>query len=184
MSRIGKMPITIPKGVEVDIQGNIVRVKGPRGELTRTLSPLISISLEEGILKVTRESDDKVHRSLHGLTRSLLANMVTGVSDGFQKELELVGVGYRAQAASGEKISIQLGYSHPIEVDPPAGVSVTLKDPTHIVVAGINKELVGDIAAKIRAFRPPDHYKGKGVRYANEHVRLKPGKSGKVGAKR
>ena len=184
MSRIGKMPITIPKGVEVDIQGNVVRVKGPKGELARTLSPLISISLEEGILKVTRASDDKVHRSLHGLTRSLLANMVTGVSDGFQKELELVGVGYRAQAASGEKISIQLGYSHPIEVAPPAGVSVTLKDPTHIVVAGIDKEIVGDVAAKIRAFRPPDHYKGKGVRYANEHVRLKPGKSGKVGAKR
>lgn len=183
MSRIGRMPIQVPEGVQVNIKGNEVRVKGPKGELSRVFDPAISVSLDNNVLNVSRSSDGRIHRSLHGLTRSLLANMVEGVSKGFKKELEIVGVGYRAQSA-GTKVTIQVGYSHPVEVIPPAGVSVTVTDPQHISVQGIDRELVGDVAAKIREMRPPDHYKGKGVRYAGERVRLKPGKSGKVGAKR
>jgi large subunit ribosomal protein L6 len=177
------MPIQVPEGVQVNIKGNEVRVKGPKGELSRVFDPAISVSLDNNVLNVSRSSDGRIHRSLHGLTRSLLANMVEGVSKGFKKELEIVGVGYRAQSA-GTKVTIQVGYSHPVEVIPPAGVSVTVTDPQHISVQGIDRELVGDVAAKIREMRPPDHYKGKGVRYAGERVRLKPGKSGKVGAKR
>ncbi|MFA5367701.1 MAG: 50S ribosomal protein L6 [Dehalococcoidia bacterium] len=183
MSRIGKMPIPVPKGVEVEINGNKVRVKGPKGELTRSVAPAISVALDEGVLKVSRASDEKSVRALHGLMRSLLANMVIGVSEGYQKDLEIVGVGYRAQA-SGEKVSLQLGFSHAKEIIPPAGVSVIVKEPQRLVVQGIDKEQVGDVAAKIRAMKPPDHYKGKGVRYANEKVRIKPGKAGKAGAKR
>jgi len=184
MSRIGKMPIPITKGVEVKISGSEVRVKGPKGELNRSFSNDISISVNNGLLEVSRLSDEKQVRALHGLTRSLLSNMILGVSEGYQKELEIVGVGYRAQASSGGKVSIQLGFSHVKEINPPAGVSVVVKDPQHLVVQGIDKELVGDIAAKIRAMRPPDHYKGKGIRYSNEKVRIKPGKAGKAGAKR
>ena len=183
MSRIGMMPIPLPLGVEVEIKGSAVSVKGPKGELSRSFNPAIAISLNDGIITVSRPSDNRIHRSLHGLTRSLLANMVEGVSKGFQKDLELVGVGYRAQIV-GEKVVLQVGYSHPVEVNPPPGVSLVVVGAQRISVQGINKELVGDMAAKIRAVRPPDHYKGKGIRYVGERVRLKPGKSGKVGAKR
>lgn len=182
MSRIGKMPIPLPQGVEVNIRGNEVTVKGPKGELSRSFSPAISISLNDDIITVSRPSDNRVHRSLHGLTRSLLANMVDGVSKGFQKSLELVGIGYRAQMVE-EKLVLQVGYSHPVEVVPPPGISLAV-GTNRINVEGIDKELVGDVAAKIRAIRPPDHYKGKGIRYAGELVRLKPGKSGKVSARK
>lgn len=181
MSRIGKMPIPLPQGVEVSIRGNEVTVKGPKGELLRSFSPVISISLNDDIITVSRPSDNRLHRSLHGLTRSLIANMVEGVSKGFQKSLDLVGVGYRAQMV-GEKIMLQVGYSHPVEVLPPPGVSLAVVGANRINVGGIDKELVGDVAAKIRAVRPPDHYKGKGIRYVGEKVHLKPGKSGKVSA--
>jgi len=183
MSRIGKMPIPLPQGVEVSIRGNEVTVKGPKGELLRSFSPVISISLNDDSITVSRPTDNRLHRSLHGLTRSLLANMVEGVSNGFQKSLDLVGVGYRVQMA-GEKVMLQVGYSHPVEVSPPPGVSLAVVGANRINVGGIDKELVGDVAAKIRAIRPPDHYKGKGIRYAGEMVRLKPGKSGKVSAGR
>ncbi len=183
MSRIGRMPIPLPQGVEVEIKGNEVWVNGPKGELSRSFNPAIAISLNEGTLTVSRPSDDRIHRSLHGLTRSLLANMVEGVSKGFQKDLELVGVGYRAQKV-GEKVVLQVGYSHPVEITPLSGVSVVVVEAQRLSVQGIDKALVGDVAAKIRAVRPPDHYKGKGIRYAGERVRLKPGKAGKVGAKR
>lgn len=183
MSRIGKMPIPLPAGVEVKIRGNEVTVKGPKGDLSRSFSPAISITLGDGTITVSRPSDNRIHRSLHGLTRSLLANMVEGVSKGFQKDLELVGVGYRAQKV-GEKVELQVGYSHPVEIVPSSGVTVVVVGAQRISVQGIDKELVGNIAAKIRAVRPPDHYKGKGIRYAGERIRLKPGKSGKVGAKR
>ena len=183
MSRIGRMPIPVPQNVQVDIKKNRVNVKGPKGELSRKLDPEIKLAFKEGVLTVSRPSDDRVHRARHGLTRTLLSNMVVGVSEGFKKELEIVGVGYRAQSAGG-KLSLQVGYSHPVEISPPDGISIVVVDPQRISVQGINKELVGDVAAKIRDVRPPDHYKGKGIRYAGERVKLKPGKSGKVGAKR
>jgi len=183
MSRIGKMPIPLPQGVEVEIRGNEVTVKGPKGELSRSFNPAMSISVDNGTITVSRPSDNRIHRSLHGLTRSLLANMVEGVSKGFQKDLELVGVGYRAQKV-GEKVELQVGYSHTVEIVPTSGVTVVVVGAQRISVQGIDKELVGDTAAKIRSVRPPDHYKGKGIRYAGERIRLKPGKSGKVGAKR
>jgi large subunit ribosomal protein L6 len=183
MSRIGKMPIPLPPGVEVKIKKSEVTVKGPKGELSRSFDPAISISLDDGIIVVSRPSDNRIHRSLHGLTRSILANMVEGVSKGFQKELELVGVGYRAQKAEG-KVVLEVGYSHPVEFVSPPDVIVEVLGAQRLAVQGIDKESVGDVAAKIRAVRPPDHYKGKGIRYAGEMVRLKPGKSGKVGAKR
>ena len=183
MSRIGKMPIPVPQGVEVSIKGSEVRVKGPQGELSRSFNPAMSISLNDNSIIVSRPSDNRIHRSLHGLTRSLLANMVEGVSKGFKKELETVGVGYRAQKV-GEKVVLQVGYSHPVEVMPPPGVLVEVIGTNRISVQGIDKELVGDVAAKIRAIRPPDSYKGKGIRYAGERIRLKPGKSGKIGTRR
>jgi large subunit ribosomal protein L6 len=183
MSRIGRMPIPLPPQVEVDIKGNAVRVKGPNGELSRSFDPEIDITLSEGVITVSRRSDNRIHRSLHGLTRSLLANMVEGVSKGFQKDLEIVGVGYRAQKV-GEKVVLQVGYSQQVEIATPEGISVAVPEAQRISVQGIDKQMVGDVAAKIRAVRPPDHYKGKGIRYAGEKVRIKPGKSGKVGAKR
>ena len=182
MSRIGKKPIPVPNGVEVTIKGNEFSVKGPKGTLSRSLPPDMTVELNDGVINVSRPTDNKPHRSLHGLTRTLVANMVHGVSEGFQKNLEIVGVGYRAQMA-GDKLTLQLGYSHPVEMAAPQGVSFALEGTNKITVAGIDKELVGETAAKIRAVRPPDHYKGKGVRYAGEYVRLKPGKAGKVGAK-
>jgi large subunit ribosomal protein L6 len=180
MSRIGKMPITMPKGVVVKIEGNKVVVNGPKGSLERSFSPEMSIALDGGTIKVTRPSDERQHRALHGLTRTLLDNMVKGVSAGFEKNLEIVGVGYRAEM-SGQKLSLRIGFSHVVEVVPPPGVSIVLDGQTKIKVQGIDKEKVGQMAAEIRAVHPPDHYKGKGVRYAGEVVRIKAGKTGKAG---
>ncbi|MBI2860064.1 MAG: 50S ribosomal protein L6 [Chloroflexi bacterium] len=182
MSRIGKMPITIPSGVKINIEDNAVTVTGPRGQFSRQLHPEMSIGQEKGSLTVRRPSESKLHRSLHGLTRTLLANMVIGVASGFEKELEIVGVGYRAEKM-GEKMVLRVGHTHPVEVSPPPGIALTTEG-SRIKVAGIDKEAVGQMAAKIRAIRPPDAYKGKGIRYAGEKVRLKPGKAGKVGGKK
>jgi len=179
MSRVGRMPITVPPGVVVSIKKSEVTVTGPKGELRRRFSPDMSITLHNDSLIVSRPSDSKVHRSLHGLTRSLLANMVEGVTNGFEKNLEIVGVGYRAEK-SGDKLGIRVGYSHPVEVSPLPGVSLAVEGVNRIKVTGINKEIVGEMAAKIRAIRPPDAYKGKGIRYAGEKVHLKAGKAGKA----
>jgi large subunit ribosomal protein L6 len=179
MSRIGRMPIPVPSGVTVDIKGNRVTVRGPRGELSRSLPSEMGIKLEDNVLTVSRPSDSKGHRSQHGLTRSLLSNMVVGVSRGFEKTLEIVGVGYRAEKA-GDKLTIRIGYSHPVEVTPLPGTSLAVEGANRVKVTGADKEVVGEMAAEIRAIRPPDSYKGKGIRYAGERVRLKPGKAGKV----
>ena len=182
MSRIGRMPIPIPPGVVVDIgKGNRVAVRGPKGELTRTFSPDMTIGVRDQQIVVTRSTDQRQHRALHGLTRALLANMVTGVSEGYRKELRIVGVGYRA-VQQGEKMVLSLGFSHPVEVQPPEGITLTVaRDGRSFTVEGIDKELVGKVAAEIRALRKPEPYKGKGIRYANEHVRRKAGKAGKIG---
>ena len=182
MSRIGLLPIAIPQGTEVKIDGSEVVVKGSKGELRRRFHPGISIALKNGDLIVTRPSDSKIHRSLHGLTRSLLANMVTGVSEGFEKVLEINGVGYRAQQ-SGNKLLLQVGYSNTVEFSPPPGISISVEGTNRIRVAGIDKEAVGEAAARIRAVRPADSYKGKGIKYSEEKLRLKPGKAGKIGKK-
>jgi large subunit ribosomal protein L6 len=179
MSRVGLMPIAVPPGVVVNIKGGEVTVTGPKGELRRQFNPEISITLDDNTLKVSRPSDSRQHRSLHGLTRSLLANMVKGVSRGFEKELEIVGVGYRAEK-SGDKLVLRVGYSHLVEVSPLPGVSLAVEGANKIKVMGIDKETVGQMAAEIRAVRPPDAYKGKGIRYAGEVVRLKAGKTGKA----
>ena len=179
MSRIGKTPIDIPQGVAVDIKRNRVVVTGPKGELSRSFNADMKIKLDGNILTVSRPSDGRQHRSLHGLTRTLLANMVKGVSQGFEKELEIVGVGYRAEK-SGDKLILRVGYSHLVEMTPPAGISIDLEGTNKIKVKGIDREAVGQMAAEIRAARPPDAYKGKGIRYAGEVVRLKPGKAGKA----
>jgi len=176
MSRVGQMPIPVPQGVTVSIKKNEVSVTGPNGELHRHFNPSMSITLNDNILIVSRPSDSKTHRSLHGLTRSLLANMVEGVTKGFEKNLEIVGVGYRAQKAE-DKLVINVGYSHPVEVSPLPGVSLAVEGANRIKVTGINKEAVGEMAAEIRAIRPPDAYKGKGIRYVGELVRLKAGKA-------
>ena len=173
------MPITIPPGVAVNIKQDEVTVTGPRGELRRRFNPDMSITLNNNSLIVSRPSDSKLHHSLHGLTRSLLANMVEGVTGGFEKNLEIVGVGYRVEKA-GDKLVIRVGYSHPVEVSPLPGVSLVVEGTNRIKVTGIDKEVVGEMAAKIRAIRPPDAYKGKGIRYAGESIRLKPGKAGKA----
>jgi large subunit ribosomal protein L6 len=182
MSRIGLRPIAIPQGTEVKIDGSEVVVRGSKGELRRRFHPDISIALKDGCLIVTRPSDSKIHRSLHGLTRSLLANMVMGVSQGFGKVLEINGVGYRAQK-TGDKLLLQVGYTNTVEFSLPLGINIIVEGTNRIRVIGIDKEVVGETAAKIRAIRPPDHYKGKGIKYAEEKLRLKPGKSGKVGKK-
>jgi len=182
MSRIGLLPIAIPRGTEVKIDGSEVVVKGSKGELRRQFHPDISIALKNGDLIVTRPSDSKIHRSLHGLTRSLLANMVTGVSEGFEKVLEINGVGYRAQQ-SGNKLVLQVGYSNTVEFSPPPGINISVEGANRIRVAGIDKEAVGETAARIRAVRPADPYKGKGIKYSEEKLRLKPGKAGKIGKK-
>ena len=179
MSRIGKLPITVPSGVTVTVSGENVTVKGPKGELKRSLPAEMSVKKEGNILTVTRPSDDKKHRAYHGLTRSLLANMVQGVSKGFEKNLEIVGVGYRAEKV-GDKINLRLGFSHQVEVTPKPGITLAVEGTNKIKVSGINKEDVGQMAAEIRLLRTPDHYKGKGIRYAGEKVHLKPGKAGKV----
>ena len=182
MSRIGLLPISIPQGTEVKIDGSEVVVKGSKGELRRRFDSAISIALKDGCLIVTRPSDSKIHRSLHGLTRSLLANMVTGVSEGFEKILEISGVGYRAQK-TGDKLLLQVGYANTVEFSPPPGISITVEGTNRIRVTGIDKEVIGETAAKIRAIRPADSYKGKGIKYSSEELRLKPGKSGKIGKK-
>ena len=182
MSRIGSLPIDIPQSTEVNIKGSEVMVKGSKGELRRRFHPDISITLEGEFLIVARPSDSKVHRSLHGLTRSLLANMVTGVSQGFEKILEINGVGYRAQK-TGDKLLLQVGYANTVEFIPPPGISIGVEGTNRVRVTGIDKEVVGETAAKIRAIRPADSYKGKGIKYVDEKIRLKPGKAGKIGKK-
>lgn len=183
MSRVGQLPIPLPEKVMVDIRQNEVTVKGPKGELCRSFHPAISIAVKDGYIVVSRASNQKIYRALHGLTRSLLANMVKGVDKGFEKYLDIVGVGYRVQSA-GDKIVLQAGYTHPVEVVPPSGITLTVEGPSRIKVSGIDKEKVGQIAANIRAIHPPDAYKGKGVRYSGEQVRLKPGKAGRAGGKK
>lgn len=179
MSRIGKAPIDVPPGVTVNIKGNMVTITGPKGELCRLFSPDMSITMENNILSVSRPSDNREHRSLHGLTRALLANMVTGVSQGFEKTLEIVGVGYKAEKLD-DKLVLRIGFSHLVEILPLPGVSLEVQGINRIKVAGIDKAVVGQMAAEIRAVRPPDAYKGKGIRYAGELVRLKAGKAGKA----
>ncbi len=181
MSRIGRMPISVPSDVEVTIRGSEVTVKGPKGELTRRFHPDISIALEDSQLVVTRPTDHRLHRSLHGLTRALLANMVRGVHEGFRKELEIVGVGYRAQI-EGDSLILSVGYSHPVQIVAPPGITIDVeKGYRTIVVEGVDRELVGQVAAEIRAVRKPEPYKGKGIRYVGEYVRRKAGKAGKIG---
>ncbi len=183
MSRIGRMPVTVPSSVEVTIDGRRLTVTGPKGTLTRDLHPDITVSREDGQLVVTRPTEQKTHKQLHGLTRTLVNNMVVGVTDGYRKGLEITGVGYRA-SKNGEKLQLNLGYSHPIEIDPPQGISFEVENPTRLAVIGIDKELVGQVAARVRATRKPEPYKGKGVRYAGEVIRRKAGKAGKIGGKK
>ncbi|TME12163.1 MAG: 50S ribosomal protein L6 [Chloroflexi bacterium] len=183
MSRIGRMPIAVPAGVDVSIDGRNVTVKGPKGSLSRKLHPEMGVAREGDQIVVTRPSEAKTHRQLHGLTRTLVNNMVVGVTTGYRKALEITGVGYRATLI-GRKLQLNLGYSHPIEIDPPAGITFEVENPTRLAVLGIDKELVGQIAATVRATRKPEPYKGKGVRYAGEQIRRKAGKAGKIGAKK
>lgn len=178
MSRVGKKPLEIPSGVTVTFNGNTVTVKGPKGELTRTFHPDIQINVEENVINVTRPTDNKEHRALHGTTRSILGNMVEGVHKGYERGLELIGVGYRAQK-SGNKLVLNVGYSHPVEIVPEAGIEIDVPSNTKILVKGIDKERVGAIAANIRGVRPPEPYKGKGIRYEGEFVRRKEGKTAK-----
>lgn len=184
MSRIGRAPILVPSGVKVDLApGNTVTITGPRGMLTRTVPAQMSISQQDGALTVTRPNDSKASKSLHGLTRTLLANMVQGVQSGFTKSLEISGVGYRV-AKVGDHLVVQVGYSHPVQVNPPAGIGFAVEGTTRISVSGIDKQLVGQVAANIRFIRKPEPYKGKGIRYQGEKVHIKAGKTGKVGGKK
>lgn len=178
MSRVGKKPVEVPSGVTVTFNDNTVTIKGPKGELTRSFNPDIKIELEDNIINVTRPSDSKEHRALHGTTRALLANMVEGVSKGFERSLELIGVGYRAQK-QGKKLVLNVGYSHPVEIEPEDGIEIEVPSNTKVIVKGYSKERVGALAANIRDVRPPEPYKGKGIRYEGERVRRKEGKTGK-----
>ncbi len=175
MSRIGRKPIPIPDGVDVEIAPGRVAVKGPKGQLAETVSPDMSVSLDDGIVTVARPTDRGQHRALHGLTRSLVANMVEGVTNGFERQLEIQGVGYRARL-SGRNLELSVGYSHTVAVEAPEGIEFEVPQPTQIIVRGIDKQLVGEMAARIRRVRPPEPYKGKGIRYAGEQVRRKVGK--------
>lgn len=177
MSRIGKAPISIPQGVDVSIKGQYVSVKGPKGTLERTFHDKVRVSVDDGVAKVERFDDQRESRALHGLSRALLANMVAGVTQGFRKELSIVGVGYRANL-QGSTIELQVGYSHPVHIEAPEGITFEIPNPTHVIVSGIDKQLVGQVAADIRKVRPPEPYKGKGIRYVDEHVRRKAGKAG------
>ena len=183
MSRIGRLPIPVPAGVNVAIDGRQVTVTGPKGTLSRALHPDISVAREDDHLVVTRPTEQKTHKQLHGLTRTLVNNMVVGVTTGYRKGLEITGVGYRAVLV-GSKLQLSLGYSHPIEIEPPAGIAFELENPTRLAIVGIDKELVGQVAAKVRATRKPEPYKGKGVKYAGERIRRKAGKAGKIGGKK
>lgn len=178
MSRIGKVPVAVPPGVEVQLEGNVIRVKGPKGSLERELHPDMQVSIEDGKIYVNRPSDEKIHRSLHGLTRTLIANMVQGVTQGFEKRLEIHGVGYRA-AKQGNKLVLSMGFSHPVEFETPENIEIEVPAPNRITIRGIDKEKVGELAANIRAVRKPEPYLGKGIRYEGEHVRRKAGKAGK-----
>ncbi|WP_405098378.1 50S ribosomal protein L6 [Oceanobacillus sp. FSL H7-0719] len=178
MSRIGLKPVEIPAGVEVKLEGNKMTVKGPKGELSRELHKEMTVTIEDNQVTVSRPSDHKEHRSLHGTTRTLIGNMVEGVTKGFEKSLEINGVGYRAQK-QGDKLVVNAGYSHPVEIDPIAGIEIDVPKNTQLTVKGIDKELVGAVAANIRAIRPPEPYKGKGIRYVGEYVRRKEGKTAK-----
>ena len=180
MSRIGRLPVTIPQGVSITIDKNSVTVKGPKGELNRDFPPEINLEQEDGHIMVTRNSDHRLHRSKHGLTRALLNNMVVGVSEGFKRQLYIEGVGYRA-SLDGEKLVLSVGYSHPVVFDPPDGISFDVdRTGRELAVAGYDKELVGELAARIRRVRPPEPYKGKGIRYVGERIRRKAGKAGKA----
>jgi large subunit ribosomal protein L6 len=183
MSRIGKQPIIIPESVQVSINGNEIAIKGPKGELKRSFHPSMLVSFANSVITVSRPSDSREHRQLHGLTRTLIANMVQGVTKGFEQSMEISGVGYRAQKI-GEKISVQVGYTHPIEIQPPPGVSFQLENPTRLKITGIDKEVVGQTAAKLKSVRVPDVYKGKGIRYVGERIRQKAGKAGKAAGKK
>ncbi len=176
MSRIGRMPIAVPPGVEVSIKSDEITVKGPKGELSRRFNPDLSITLQDSKLLVARPSDSRLHRSLHGLTRTLLANMIEGVTKGFEKTLDIVGAGYRAEK-SGDKLILRIGFSHQVEILPIPGISLGLEGATRIKVSGINKELVGETTNKIRKIHPADSYKGKGLKYTGKQLRLKPGKA-------
>ncbi|RKQ85555.1 50S ribosomal protein L6 [Brockia lithotrophica] len=183
MSRIGRKPIPIPPGVSVSLEGRRVSVKGPKGTLELEVHPEVEVAVEDGSLVVRRKGDEKFQRAMHGTTRALLANLVEGVTKGFEVRLDIVGVGYRAQK-QGKKLVLSLGYSHPVEFDPPEGIEFDVPQPTKIVVRGIDKQKVGLVAANIRAARPPEPYKGKGIRYEGEEVHLKAGKAGKAGGKK
>lgn len=178
MSRIGRLPITVPAGVEVKVDGSVVSVKGAKGELSHTVASPIQVSLEDTTITVSRPNDERESRSLHGLTRTLISNMIVGVTDGYKKNLEIVGTGYRVQA-KGSDLEFALGYSHPVAVKAPEGITLTVDSPTKVSVSGINKQQVGEVAANIRKLRRPDPYKGKGIRYAGEVIRRKVGKAGK-----
>lgn len=180
MSRIGKSPVELPSGVEVKVNGLVVEVKGSKGSLSHTVNDDISVSVDDGVVTVERANEERTTKALHGLTRSLINNMVIGVSEGYSKELSAVGVGYRA-ALKGSQLELQVGFSHPVEIDAPEGITFEVPDPTRIIVSGIDKQLVGQVAANIRAVRPPEPYKGKGIRYVDEHVRRKAGKAGVTG---
>jgi large subunit ribosomal protein L6 len=176
MSRIGKKPVPLPKGVDFSINGNTVKVKGPKGELTHEVTPSMKVRVENNEILIERPSDDKNERALHGLTRALIANMVVGVTEGFKKTLEIVGVGYKAEK-KGKKLVVTVGYSHPVEYPEPAGITLSTPAPTTIVIEGIDKQQVGQVAAELRQFRKPEPYKGKGIRYQGEQVRRKAGKT-------
>ena len=178
MSRIGRMPVTIPSGVDVTIDGREVTVTGPKGKLSLEVAEPIEVSQNDGVITVTRPNDEGHVRALHGLSRSLVANMVTGVTEGYRKTLEIVGVGYRVQAR-GPNLEFSRGFSHPVTVSPPEGITLRVESPTRLVVEGIDKQRVGEVAANIRKLRKPDPYKGKGLRYSGEHIRRKVGKAGK-----
>jgi len=176
LSRVGKMPISVPEGIQIERKPDRLIVKGEKGVLEEKIHPDMNIKIDKETILVERPSDNRFHRSLHGLTRSLIQNMITGLTDGFEKKLEIIGVGYRAEL-KGKYVTFQLGYSHPIYLLPPEEITIEVPAPTQVIVKGINKQLVGQIAAKIRSFRPPEPYKGKGIRYENEYVRRKAGKA-------
>lgn len=183
MSRVGNAPIVLPQGVQVNIDGQRVEVTGPKGQLETITRPEVKLEVKDGNLVVSRQKDDRISRSLHGLYRSSIANMVKGVTEGWEKKLEMVGVGYRA-AGGGNSLTLSVGFSHPVTIDAPEGITFAISENTKIAVSGIDKILVGQVAANVRAIKPPEVYKGKGIRYAGEYVRRKPGKAGKtVGAK-